>query len=359
MRWRPVTILLLIAIVAATGGVIALSEPVVEVKTLQVERDDLELAIRVTGEVINDRRVTITALVDGQVVKVDAAMGDRVEAGQVLAAMDNRAADARRQRAQAYLQQVEVQLEQARQRYQRVGRLARSESVSDEQLEEARLNWEGVGALREVAQADLRLAQVESEWQQVRAPFDAVVVDKSTERGQWVEAGTKLFTLVALDNLQIEAHVDAVDSARIHLGQAVEIRCDAFPDRVWRSTLSWIGPSVEREEDNRLNTFRVRLDLGEASPGLLIGQQVDLEIEVAHRESVLSLPFSALRERDNHYEVGLIDAAGRLQYEKVATGLENDTRVELLSGLAEGDQVVDLSGDPPVEHSRVAAEQAP
>jgi RND family efflux transporter MFP subunit len=308
--------------------------------------------------VINDRRVTLTALVDGQVVSVDAAMGDRVQADQVLAAMDNRAADARLQRAQAYLQQVEVQLEQARQRYRRIHQLARSESVSEEQLEEARLNWEAVSALREVARADLRLAQVESEWQQVRAPFDAVVVDKSTERGQWVEAGTKLFTLVALDNLEIEAHVDAVDSSRVRLGQAVEIRCDAFPDRVWRSSLNWIGPSVEREEDNRLNTFRVRLGLGDESPQLLIGQQVDLEIQLDRRESVLTLPFSALRERDGRYEVGLVEA-GRLHYEKIETGLEGDTRVELLSGLAEGDRVVDLEGDPPAEQSRVAAEDTP
>jgi multidrug efflux pump subunit AcrA (membrane-fusion protein) len=135
MHWRSVTILLLTAALSGAGVIVALSEPVRKVETLAVEQGDLELVIRVTGEVINDRRVTLTALVDGQVVSVDAAMGDRVEAGQVLASMDNRAADARLQRAQAYLQQVEVQLEQVRQRYRRVRQLARSDSVSKEQLE--------------------------------------------------------------------------------------------------------------------------------------------------------------------------------------------------------------------------------
>jgi hypothetical protein len=56
--------------------------------------------------------------------------------------------------------------------------------------------------------------------------------------------------------------------------------------------------------------------------------------------------------------VGLIEA-GRLRYEMIETGLEGDTRVELLSGLAEGDRVVDLEGDPPAEESRVAAEDTP
>jgi RND family efflux transporter MFP subunit len=358
MRWRTLLLVLLTVILAGSGGLIALSEPVREVETLAVERSDLALAIRVTGEVINDRRVTLTALVDGQVVSVVTAMGDQARSGQVLAAMDNRAADARRQRAEAYLQQVEVQLEQVRQRYRRVQRLARSESVSEEQQEEARLNWEGAVALREVARADLKLAQVETEWQQVRAPFDAVVVDKSVERGQWVEAGTKLFTLVAIDNLEIEAHVDAVDSARVALGQRVAIRCDAFPGQVWHSNLNWRGPSVEREKDNRLNTFRVRLALGDDSPGLLIGQQLDLEIQVASRESVLNLPFSALRERDGVYEVGLI-VSDRLHYRQVETGLEGDIRVELLSGLAEGDRVVNLEGDPPAEQTRVTPRESP
>lgn len=105
-----------------------------------VERGDLELVIRLTGEVINDRSVTLTALVDGQVSRVATAMGERVEAGQVLAAMDNRAAAAA---------------------------------------------WE-------VAKADLRLAEVTQEWQQVRAPFDAVVVGKSTEVGQWVKPGQQV-----------------------------------------------------------------------------------------------------------------------------------------------------------------------
>ena len=358
MRWRRFTMGMLVTALAGAGAVIAFSEAVNPVETVAVERGHLAQVIRVTGEVINDRRVTLTALVDGQVVRIDTTMGERVQAGQVLAAMDNRAAAARRQRADAYLKQVEVQREQAQQRYRRMRRLAESASVSDEQLEEARLNWEAVSALREVARADLRLTEVETEWQQVRAPFDAVVVDKTTEQGQWVEAGTQLFTLVAIDNLEIEAHVDAVDSGSVRLGQPVEVRCDAFPDQTWHSSLHWIGPSVEREKDNRLNTFRVRLGLGKAAPDLLIGQQVDLEIRVDERESVLSLPYNGLRERDGHYEVGLIEA-GRLRYQKVETGLEGDTRVELLGGLDEGDRVVSLEVDPPEPGSRVAAEDAP
>ncbi len=358
MRMRLFIALSLFTVAIGAGALIALDEPVHRVETVSVERSDLELAIRVSGEVINDRRVTLTALVDGQVVSVKAAVGDRVAEAQVLAAMDNRAADAQLRRAQANLRQVEIRLREEQRRYSRLQKLAGQGAASAEQLEAAKLNWETATAILEVAKADLRLAEVAKEWQQVRAPFAAVVVDKSTESGQWVEAGTKLFSLVALDNREIEANVDAVDSGRVRLGQTVEIRCDAFPDVPWHSTVDWIGPSVEREKDSRLNTFRIRLGLGENPPDLLLGQQVDLEILAARRQGVLTLPYNALREREGGYEVGVIES-GRLQYRSVVTGLEGESRVELLSGLTEGARVVSLEVDPPAADSRVEPMESP
>ncbi|MEW8050937.1 MAG: efflux RND transporter periplasmic adaptor subunit [Candidatus Thiodiazotropha sp.] len=335
---------LLIGSILLSALYLVLLERPQAVETIPVERGDLELVIRVTGEVINDRQVALTALVDGQVNRIDTALGARVRAGQVLAAMDNRAAAASRQRAMAYLQQQDVRRREERMRYQRLKKLAAKGAVSTEKLEAAKLDWEAASAAWEVAKADLSLADVAQEWQQVRAPFDAVVIGKSTEVGQWVEAGTQLFTLVALERWEIEAHVDAVDSGRVKTGQSAVVRCDAFPGLAWRSTISWIGPSVEREKDKRLNTFRVRLDLGEDPPPLLLGQQVDLEIAVDRRQGVLRVPFAALQEREERIEVALIEA-GRVQYQSIETGLEGDTHVEVTEGLEEGMRIVRLDGE--------------
>ncbi|MEW8336769.1 MAG: efflux RND transporter periplasmic adaptor subunit [Candidatus Thiodiazotropha sp.] len=345
MTMKPGRILaaLLVASLPLSAAYLVLGEQPREVETLAVERGDMELVIRVTGEVINDRQVEITALVDGQVNRVDTTLGAEVEEGEILATMDNRAAAASRQRAKAFLQQQDVHRREQLMRYRRLQKLAQKGAVSTEKLEEAKLNWEAASAAWEVARADLSLADVAQEWQQVRAPFDAVVIGKSTEVGQWVEAGTKLFTLVALARWEIEAHVDAVDSGRVRKGQSVVVRCDAFPGREWRSAVNWIGPSVEREQDKRLNTFRVRLGLGEEPPPLLLGQQLDLEIAVERRDGVLKLPFAALRESDERTEVVLIEA-GRVRYHAIQTGLEGDTHVEVIEGLEEGIRVVRLDG---------------
>ncbi|MCU7930535.1 MAG: efflux RND transporter periplasmic adaptor subunit [Candidatus Thiodiazotropha sp. (ex Codakia rugifera)] len=349
-----VTVSLLILV----GGFIGYMDQARQVETVSIERGDLELVIRVTGEVINDRSVTLTALVDGQVNRVNTALGDRVETDQILASMDNRAAAARLQRAEAYLLQEGVRRREEQLRYRRLKKLADKGAVSQEKLEEAKLNWEAATAAWQVAKADLHLAEVAQEWQQVRAPFAAVVVGKSTEVGQWVEAGTALFSLVALDQWEIEAHVDAVDSGRVKPGQPVTIRCDAFPELVWQSTVSWIGPSVEREKDKRLNTFRVRLGLGETPPPLLLGQQLDLEILVDRRQGILKLPFAALHKGDEGFEVALIES-GQLHYRSIEIGLEGDTHVELVSGFDEGVKVIRLDGDILEAGTLVAEEETP
>jgi RND family efflux transporter MFP subunit len=289
--------------------------------------------------VINDRNVALTALVDGQVIAVKAGVGDRVRAGEVLANMDNRAAAASRQKAEAFLQQQAVLRKEAKLRFLRLQKLVSKGAVTQEQLEDAELNWAAATAAWQVAKAELRLVEVAQEWQIISAPFDAVVVKKSTEMGQWVEAGTALFSLVALDKRQIEAHVDAVDSGRIKLGQQVELRSDAFPGKRWLSSVSWIGPNVEQQAERRLNTFKVRLALGESAPVLLLGQQVDLEILVAKRQGVLKLPYTALKEEAESFQIGVIES-GLLSYRTVEVGLQGDSHVELLSGVHQGQTVV-------------------
>ena len=337
-------LLLLVAAGVATGFAFHEEQPRA-LASVKVERADLEHVIRVTGEVINDRAVLLTALVDGQIAQIHVSRGEHVKAGQILASMDNRASAANQQRAQSKVQQETVRLREQKQRLSRLKRLAASGGVSEEALEKAALEVEAAVAALSFAQADVDAAIVEQDWQRLRAPFDAVVVDKTTEAGQWVEAGTKLFKLVATAGWEIQANLDAADSGQVRKGQRVELRSDAYPERVWETSLHWIGPVVERETERSLNTFPVRMGLGEKAPSLLLGQQIDVAILLERRPQALRLPFAALREIEGGgFEVAVLEQ-GRIQYRPVKTGLETETFVELLSGLEEGQQVVRLDGD--------------
>ncbi len=336
--WLAVPVLL----TAVVGGWYGHAAPA-PVRVVRVEKGPIESVIRVTGEVINDRTVTLTALADGLIQRIHVGKGDHVEAGQTVARMDNREATARMHRAEAEVRMARVEVRKHELRLRRLRALEKSGHVSVEDAEAAELAWQGAGARLDISAAALELAQVENERQRIRAPFSGVITDKRTEIGQWVEAGTVLFTLVAQEGWEIEAHVDAADSAAVRLGQRVTLTCDAFPERSWDARIHWISPAINREGENELNTFTVRMGLGQNAPPLLLGQQVDVSIRTAHRDDALKLPFTALVEEEDATTVALV-REGRVVYQAVRTGVESFTHAEILEGLAAGQHVILAEG---------------
>ncbi|MEZ8140686.1 efflux transporter periplasmic adaptor subunit [Enterovibrio norvegicus FF-162] len=330
---------IVVLVFAATAGYFFYDKPPLNLSGVQVQRNDMAYIIRVTGEVINDRTVSLTALVNGRVEQVYVARGDRVKKDDTLASMDNRASMTRLKRANAVVQQEIVRLKEQQQRYNRVSELSDRNLVSVEALDQVRFEMETAQAAVAIAQADAQMSAIEQDWQKLDAPFDAVIIDKWTESGQWVEAGTQLFQLVAIKGWEIEANLDAVDSGRIHVGQVVNVKSDAFPNQGWQTQIHWIGPAIERTTERYLNTFPVRMGLGTDAPKLLLGQQIDIEIVIEERGNTLSLPYSALREREpGVFEVALIEQ-GAIHLQSVESGLETDTHVEILSGVQEGQRV--------------------
>ncbi|KXF80672.1 MFP transporter [Enterovibrio coralii] len=347
------TFAVLIFVSALVAGYFFYPQSPLDVSGVQVVRNDMAYIVRVTGEVINDRTVSLTALVNGRVEEVYVARGDRVNKDDTLASMDNRASIARLQRAQAVVQQEVVRLKEQQQRYDRLSELSGRKLVSVEALDQAQYELETAQAAVAIAKADAQMSALEQDWQKLDAPFDAVIIDKSTESGQWVEAGTELFQLVAIEGWEIEANLDAVDSGRIHLGQLVKLSSESFPNQVWQTHIHWIGPAIERTSERYLNTFPVRMGLGSEAPPLLLGQQLDIEIVIEERGNVLSLPYSALREREpGTFEVALVEE-GTIRLQPVESGLETDTHVEIQSGVQEG-QWVALFDHDHLENGRTA-----
>lgn len=334
-------LVLMISIVAAAIAIfITSNRDAIDVKLIQPQHGDIETVIRVTGQVINDKTVTMTALVNGQIEGMLVQKGDRVKSDQVLAFFDKREADAEQAKAEAVLAREEQAILEAQSTYARLNNVKVSGGSTQQMIDDAEAEINAAKARLRVAKAELRVAKIHREKIEVRAPFDGVITEKTTEKGQWLEAGTKLFTLVGTEGREIEVKVDAGDSGVIKLGQVVNLTCDAFPGLVWQEKIHWIAPSIIQDEKNEsLNTFAVRISLGETAPPLLLGQQVDARIIVASKKQAMYLPFTALRGMPGNYQVALLDGE-RITFKTVKTGIENDTQVEILSGINEADQVV-------------------
>ncbi len=317
-----------------------------EVTVATVSRSTISSQLELLGTVINDRSVTITALLDGEIVSTRVREGDRVEEGDLLAELDSEAAQLQLEKAKADLLYQQVYLAQVEKNLVRQQGLASKGSATMQSVDDTLLEKKRVEAAVEVANAELAIRKLYLENAQIVAPFTGTIITQSAERGQWVEAGTQLFVLVADEGRVIEAQVDADDAAQVSLGQAAQLSSDSFDGQTWDSTVVWLAPSITRNNNGASNTFAIRIALDDDAPNLLLDQQLDVTIVTDSREDVVVIPQKLLAEvTPGEYSVLLIEN-DTVQRRSVTTGLFSTSEVEISEGLKAGDTVLLKSNKP-------------
>jgi HlyD family secretion protein len=232
----------------------------------------------------------------------------------------------------------------------RVESLAQEGLASDQQLEAARTLAESAQAACQAARE--RTKQAEAALDAARAtlaktvmtaPFDGVVLDVTTEVGEWISPSPpgvlipSVIDLIDPHSLYVSAPLDEADVARVRLPLPVRITMDAFRGRSFGGTLTYISSFVETTlEQSRTLTVEATFGAQELPPNLLPGLSADVEIILDAREDVLRVPTYALMEGKRV----LVMRDGRLASVSVEIGLQNWSFAEVTRGLSEGDQVV-------------------
>jgi len=318
-------------------------DDIIPVELIKVEKGSIESIIRVTGKVINDRTVALTALVDGQIQGMLVQKGEKVKAGQVLAYLDKREASAQLEKTNAVVAREQQTVKETARKLDRLKKISLTGNASDQSVEDAESLWQAAKARLQVALSEQRIAHIHQEKVEVTAPWDGVIIEKTAEQGQWVEAGIKLYSLVAEKGYEIEANVDAGDSGVVKIGQPVTLSCDAFPGIQWTETIHWISPAIVTDKESVLNSFAVRTTLSNDAPSLLLGQQVDVNIRTAFRNEALILPYNALIESLEETKIAIVEN-GKVKYLPVKTGIEDFTHVEIIEGVSETTTAILTSG---------------
>jgi HlyD family secretion protein len=169
-----------------------------------------------------------------------------------------------------------------------------------------------------------------------RAPFDGVVYSVPVKEGAFVQAGDLLLQEADLSRVLVRAFVDEPDVGRLQAGQKVEITWDAVQGRVWNGTVNTV-PSTVKLRGNR-NVGEATCLIDNQDLRLLPNINVGVTIVVAEHTNVLTLQRDALRMDDTKPYVFRI-VRDRLKSQPVEFSLQNLTRVEIVSGLSEGDTV--------------------
>jgi HlyD family secretion protein len=185
----------------------------------------------------------------------------------------------------------------------------------------------------------------------VHAPFEGVVYSLPVKLGAFVQAGDLLLQEADLSQVRVRAFVDEPDIGRLQPGQRVEVTWDAVPGRVWIGAVSAVPSTVKLHVSRNVGETTCTIDNHDLR--LLPNVNVGVTIVAAEHDNVLTLQRDALHTDDSKiYVYRIVD--GHVKRQPVEISLQNLTRVEITSGLAEG-AVVAL----PAEESKPLFDGAP
>ncbi|HEY6369243.1 MAG TPA: efflux RND transporter periplasmic adaptor subunit [Candidatus Sulfotelmatobacter sp.] len=179
----------------------------------------------------------------------------------------------------------------------------------------------------------------------VRAPFDGMVYSLPVKQGAFVQAGELLLQEADLSRVLVRAFVDEPDVGRLQVGQKVEITWDAVLGRTWTGTVNTVPSTVKLRGSRNVGETTCVIDNKDLR--LLPNVNVGVTIVVAEHSNVLTLQRDALRiDESKPYVFRIVDK--HLKRQTIEFSLQNLTRVEITSGLSEGDQVALPAEDKPL-----------
>ena len=190
----------------------------------------------------------------------------------------------------------------------------------------------------QAAEQTLKRAQAELEATTLVAPYAGVVLEVNASEGETVAAGAPVLRLT--DPTQVEAEVTVVeeDFPLVKVGQKVDLFFDAMPAAAVTGRVERIVP--QRSASAATPVYPVYIALDEVRPELAPGMTVDASVVIDVRQDVLRLPRSLVRARADDTATLKVWNGVSMEERTVKVGLRGSQYVEILSGLAEGDEVV-------------------
>ncbi|HTO71594.1 MAG TPA: efflux RND transporter periplasmic adaptor subunit [Myxococcota bacterium] len=310
--------------------------PVPPVSLADAAAIDLDDRIEATGELVSPNHAMIAAEVGGRITSLYLNEGMPAPAGARVLEIDPERRELELRAAKAGNDEAQAGLVEQKRAADRVGQLFKSNVASKAQLDTAETQLALARSRADGAAAQLGTAERARRDAEVKAPFDGLIAQRFVSVGEFVQPGTKLFELVALDPIEVEFRVAEIDSSRVHVGQVVDVRVAPFPDEVFKATVTLVSPMI----DAASRTLRVKGTLANPGTRLRPGLFARADLGVAHREGVLMIPEEAILERSDGKVVFRLASENKVERRVVHTGVYRGGKVEILDGLAAGDRVV-------------------
>ncbi|MBN2667280.1 MAG: efflux RND transporter periplasmic adaptor subunit [Bacteroidales bacterium] len=379
----PVAILLIVvALIGKKAGWFG-KAVTVKVAVENAERRTIIETITANGKIQPEMEVLITPDVSGEIVELTVREGDNVEKGRLLLRIKPDVYISQRDRslasisqARARLAQAEAQFIQAELSYNRTKQLYEGQTVSKSEFEQAEASYAVAKAEVDAArfsvtssEASLKEANENLVKTSIYAPMSGTVSMLLVELGERVAgtgmmAGTEMLRIADLSRMEAQVEVNENDIPRVKLGDTATIEIDAYTDHKFKGIVTEIANSAKTTgvSADQVTNFDVKIlvlpesykaltnenNLNPLRPGM--SATVDIQTEI--REGIITVPIQSVTTRTDTTKVVqnisdeeirtlvFLTDGERALAKDVKTGIQDNSYIEIISGVSEGDRVV-------------------
>ena len=362
-----------------------------EVTIKSVEKMDIVETVAATGKIQPEVEVKLSSEVSGEIIELPIKEGQQVKKGDLLVKINpdiiqaglNRS-QATLQNAQAGLQQAEASLKEAKFSYERNKNLFDKGVISKAEWDRAVSAFEVAEASKQSAFYNVRSAQATVNEARdnlsrttIYAPMSGTISKLSVELGERVVgtqqmAGTEIVRVANLNNMEVEVDVNENDIVKVAIGDSTIVEVDAYLKKEFKGIVTEIANSAESAlSADQVTNFKVKVRILEESYQDLIkgkpenfspfrpGMTATVDVITNKRKSVVAVPISAIvikndtsatkkpntkdagaEFNDKKFECVYIADGDEAKLQVVKTGIQDDTNIEVLEGLNEGDKVI-------------------
>ncbi|GAB1722304.1 MAG: efflux RND transporter periplasmic adaptor subunit [Nitrospira sp. CR1.1] len=333
---------------------------ILTVGTMTPIKQDLDVRLTYTADLIPNQLVNIFSRVDGYIARIYVDKGDLVKANQLLVEIDHtdyihavNQAKANLLSAKAKVVQQDAGVRNATLTLDRMQALIKDQFVSQQDLDTALVNRDAAVALQDslraqVQQMTVALAQAETNlaYSYIRAPFAGYIAERNLDPGAYVSGTTASTSTVSRGILSVHdvetvrtlIEVVEKDVPLVQVGQRADVRAEAYPNEVFDGRVTRIVQALNRAT----RTMTVEVDLPNKDHRLKGGMFARVEVLVGKHPQAIQIPLDAVsRLEDSQYVYVVQD--GKAHQVPVELGARAENRVEVLKGLA-GDEQLIVSG---------------
>ena len=341
--------------------------------TERVRSGNINQVVEATGEVAAVNLVSVGAQVSGQIKKLYVVLGQEVKQGEMIAEIDSQTQENTLNTDKAKLSNYKAQLEArkiilniSKKQYDRELVLIKTNSTSQENLENARnayatakANVNEMESLITQTQIAINTDETNLGYTKIRAPLDGTIVSVPVEEGQTVNANQTTPTIVQIANLndmEIDIEISEGDITKVKPGMDVTYTILSEPNTIFRAKLDSIDPGLTTLTDGSYDKssstsasssssteavyYYGRAYVDNPEGKLRIGMMTQNTIHVTSAENVLIVPSITITSRQDKHYVRILSDDDNVEWREVEVGISDGVYTEIRSGLTEGERVI-------------------